>query len=297
LKFTAIDIGSNAIRILFSRVLENDDEVLFKKDAFFRVPIRLGEDVFGSGIISDAKASSLVHTMIAFQHLMEAYRPVDSMACATSAMREATNGPAIVKRIKAETGIAIEIIDGNQEASIIYSNRIVDSLDKSKTYLYIDVGGGSTELTLISGGEITKSRSFKLGTVRILKERDTKSEWANLKTWLKENSREYPSIAGIGSGGNINKIFRLSRKKAGKPLSYNRLRRILEHINSYSFEDRVKVLWLKPDRADVIVPAGRIFKSVMKWARIQRIYVPQIGLSDGIIHVLYDKHKNETVHS
>lgn len=296
MKFAAIDIGSNAVRLLFMQVFEYEKNTVFKKDALFRVPIRLGEDVFVSHKIPSEKANSLLKTMIAFRYLIEAYNPVDFMACATSAMREAQNGDRVVKNIKEQADFDIAIIDGKKEAEIIYSNHIAERLDPDRSYLYIDVGGGSTEITLISQGEIVDSHSFNLGTVRILKEQAPQSEWDKMKAWLKALSKEQVSVAGIGSGGNINKIFKLSRKKSDKPLSYKNIKKIYEHIHSFSFNDRIQVLGLRPDRADVIIPAAKIFLSAMKWADIEKLYVPQIGLADGIIHVLYEKQKREHLH-
>ena len=291
MKFAAIDIGSNAIRLLFTQVFETKNNAVFKKDALFRVPIRLGEDVFVNQEISNEKTEDLVNTMIAFRYLMEAYHPVEYMACATSAMREAKNGEQIVKKIKNKANIDLEIIDGKKEASIIYSTHIAEKLDKNGNYIYIDVGGGSTELSLISKTKIINSQSFNLGTVRILKKQDSKYEWEKMKYWLMENKSKYLAIEGIGSGGNINKIYKLSDKKDGKPLSYKNIKSIYDTIKSYSLNDRIEVLGLRPDRADVIVPAAEIFLSFMKWANIKKLYVPEIGLSDGIIHVLYEKQK------
>lgn len=291
MKFAAIDIGSNAIRLLFTQVFETKNNAVFKKDALFRVPIRLGEDVFVNQEISNEKAEDLVNTMIAFRYLMEAYHPVEYMACATSAMREAKNGEQIVKKIKNKANIDLEIIDGKKEASIIYSTHIAEKLDKNGNYIYIDVGGGSTELSLISKTKIINSQSFNLGTVRILKKQDSKSEWEKMKYWLMENKSKYLAIEGIGSGGNINKIYKLSDKKDGKPLSYKNIKSIYDTIKLYSLNDRIEVLGLRPDRADVIVPAAEIFLSFMKWGNIKKLYVPEIGLSDGIIHVLYEKQK------
>ncbi len=291
MKFAAIDIGSNAVRLLFIQVFENGDGAYFKKDALFRVPIRLGEDVFVEQKISAEKAHSLVEAMIAFRHLIEAYQPIDFMACATSAMREAQNGSQVVAEIKKQADIDIEIISGQREADLIYLNHIAENLNPKKSYLYIDVGGGSTEVTLFAKGGIVGSHSFNLGTVRILKNLDTSEEWDKLKTWLKEQSQTYRQIVAIGSGGNINKIFSLSRKKEGKPLSYRKMKNIYELLNSYSYEDRIKFMRLRPDRADVIIPASKIFLSIMKWGNIKKIYVPQIGLADGIVHMLYEKHR------
>lgn len=291
MKFAAIDIGSNAVRLLFTQVFENGKGTYFKKDALFRVPIRLGEDVFVEQKISAEKARSLVEAMMAFRHLIESYQPLAFMACATSAMREAANGAEVVAEIKKQANIEIEIINGQREADLIYLNHIAESLNPKKSYLYIDVGGGSTEVTLFAKGKIVASHSFNLGTVRILQQLDPPKEWEDLKEWLKEQSNKHKSIIAIGSGGNINKIFSLSRKKEGKPLSYNKVKDIYEMLNSYSYEDRIKFLRLRPDRADVIIPASKIFLSIMKWADISKIHVPQIGLVDGIIHMLYEKHK------
>lgn len=290
MKFAAIDIGSNAVRLLFTQVFENGDGAYFKKDALFRVPIRLGEDVFVEQKISAEKARSLVEVMIAFRHLIESYQPIDFMACATSAMREAQNGPQVVAEIKKQADIDIEIISGQREADLIYLNHIAENLNPKKSYLYIDVGGGSTELTLFAKGNSVTSHSFNLGTVRILKNLDSPQEWDGLKNWLKEQADKNKSIVAIGSGGNINKIFSLSRKKEGKPLSFKQLQKIYDLLNSYSYEDRMKFLRLRPDRADVIIPASKIFLAIMKWAKIKKIYVPQIGLADGIVHMLYEKH-------
>lgn len=293
MKFAAIDIGSNAVRLLFSQVFESENNNTFKKDALYRVPLRLGEDVFVNNKISKEKTSDLIDTMIAFKHLIKAYKPKSYMACATSAMREAQNGDEIVKLIKKKSGIELEIIDGKKEADIIYSNQIAETLDKKGNYLYIDVGGGSTELTLISETSIINSQSFNIGTVRSLKKKDLKSEWTNMEKWLKQNTSQYTSISGIGSGGNINKIFSISGIKEGKPLQLKNIKKIFNELSSHSLKDRITKLGLRPDRADVIIPAAKIFISVMKWAKIKSLYVPQVGLSDGIIHVLYEKEKRK----
>jgi len=291
LKFAAIDVGSNAVRLLFAQVFENKDETFFKKDSLFRVPIRLGEDSFVEGKISDEKADSLLKTMMAFKYLIEAYEPLDYMAIATAAMREAENSDDIVNAIRNKSGLDLQIIDGHREAEIIYSNHIAEKLDAKGNYLYIDVGGGSTELTLISSSAIVDSHSFKLGTVRLLKEKVPKTEWQVMKDWIKEISLDYPSIKGIGTGGNINKILKMSLKESGELLSYKDIKKVSDLVNSFSYEDRISKLNLRPDRADVIIPATKIFLRTIKWANIKELYVPTIGLSDGIIHVLYEKQK------
>jgi exopolyphosphatase/guanosine-5'-triphosphate,3'-diphosphate pyrophosphatase len=295
MKYASIDIGSNAVRLLFMQVFEDTPQTFYKKDALFRVPIRLGEDAFIRKEISPEKEESLLNTMIAFKHLIKAYQPVSFMACATSAIREAGNGRRVVDRIEKATDIKIEIIDGSREADIIYSNKIAETMSKEGQYLYIDVGGGSTELTILSKDGIADSNSYSIGTVRMLAEQVAASEWENMKSWLKAIRNKNESIYGIGSGGNINKIFNLTSRKVGKPISSKRLAAIYEQLSAYTYEERMRVFGLRPDRADVIIPATRIFLSVMKWAGIKKLYVPQIGLSDGIIHVLHEKYKEQTL--
>jgi exopolyphosphatase / guanosine-5'-triphosphate,3'-diphosphate pyrophosphatase len=298
MKFAAIDIGSNAVRLLLSRIIENGSEPIFKKESLIRIPIRLGEDSFTQQRISEEKKNNLIKTMIGFKHLIEAYEAVDYIACATSAMREAVNGKEIAELIKQKSGINLEIIDGKREAYVINSNHIEKELDASRSYLYIDVGGGSTELTLFSNNESITSRSFDIGTVRLLKDLVYKESWKQMKKWIKESTAEFQPISGIGSGGNINKIFRLSRKNEGKPLSLKNIKDIYQYLSTFTLDQRIKILGLKPDRADVILPAAEIYLSVMKWARIKRMYVPQIGLSDGLIHILYERQKqNKSVES
>jgi exopolyphosphatase/guanosine-5'-triphosphate,3'-diphosphate pyrophosphatase len=295
MKYAAIDIGSNAVRLLFMQVFEDIPRTFYKKDALFRVPLRLGEDVFVRKEISPEKEESLVDTMIAFKHLIKAYRPVSFMACATSAIREAGNGHRVIDGIEKATEIKIEIIDGSREADIISSNKITETMSKEGQYLYIDVGGGSTELTMLSKDCIADSISYNIGTVRMLTEQVAPSEWKNMRKWLKAHRKKNDSIYGIGSGGNINKIFNLIRPKEGKPISAKKLAVICEQLSSYSYEDRIRIFGLRPDRADVIIPASEIYLSVMRWAGIKKLYVPQIGLSDGIIHVLHEKYKQQTL--
>jgi exopolyphosphatase / guanosine-5'-triphosphate,3'-diphosphate pyrophosphatase len=295
MKFAAIDIGSNAVRLLFMRVFEYNHETVFKKDALFRVPVRLGEDVFVTGKVSREKTENLLHTMLAFYHLIRAYRPFDYMACATSAIREAKNGKQIVQLIKRKTGFAIQIIDGRREADIIYSNHFAETLSPKKSYLYVDVGGGSTEITVINEGQIVDARSFKIGTVRIIKDRVREEAWREIKRWLKRTTSEHAPFEGIGSGGNINTIYALSRNKRGVPISYTSLVKIYKYLRSMSYEARIRNLGLKPDRADVIIPASRIYVSIMDWTGIKKLHVPQIGLADGIIHLLYEKQKHDVL--
>lgn len=298
MKFAAIDIGSNAVRLLFGNVYEGAAEPIFKKADLVRVPLRLGEDAFLHKRISDAKVDKLITVMKSFRHLINFYEVTDFRACATSAMREAVNGPEIVARVKKETGITIEIIDGKTEAQIIYSNHIAESLDKNYDYLYIDVGGGSTEITLFSKEQVVTSRSFNIGTIRMLNDLVSREQWNEFKNWVKEVTKDHrrPLIA-IGSGGNINKIFKMSRKKQNRPLSYTKLKAIYDMLDAFTLDERIKILGLNPDRADVIIPASRIFLTVMKTAETDKLLVPQIGMSDGLIHLLYEAYleKNKPV--
>lgn len=289
MKYAAIDIGSNAVRLLIADVSQNSKgEYNFNKDTLIRVPLRLGDDAFLKKHLSEAKATLLVKTMSAFRNLMDAYGVEDYMACATSAMREVDNGAEVVKKIK-EVGVDLQIIDGNQEAEIIYSNHIVEKLDVRKDYLYIDVGGGSTELSIFHSGELIASKSFNIGTIRVLDNQDSSETWDDMKKWVKTKTKGYKEVIAIGSGGNINKLFALSNEKAGDLLSFEKLKSICDMLNSYSLKERILVLGLKPDRADVIIPACTIFTNLMKWGKIKEIAVPRIGLVDGVIQTLIDR--------
>lgn len=288
--FAAIDIGSNAIRLLFCRVYIVNGKPHFNKEELIRMPVRLGEDVFLNGIISEEKATKLITALKGFHQLILAYGVQAVRAVATSAMRDATNGAEVIARIKSETDIEVEIIDGKNEASLVFSNHIEDVLNPKHAYLYIDVGGGSTELTLYFDNKVIASRSFNIGTVRMLLDKVDKNEWDEMKSWLKKNTFGVHPLFAIGSGGNINKIFKMSGKKETKHLSYDRLKGIFEMLSSYTYQERIERLELKPDRADVIVPAAKIFLTVMKSADVEKIFVPQIGLSDGLVHEMYERH-------
>ena len=281
------------MRLLFCNVITGTGEPAFKKAELIRVPLRLGEDSFIKGKITPRKEEKLVTTMKAFRYLIDAYDAVDYRACATSAMRDAVNSWDIIHRIRKEAGLKVEIIDGKTEADIIYSNHIAEFLDKGNSYLYIDVGGGSTEITLFAKGKVVASQSFNIGTIRMLHAQVEKEYWNYFKKWVREVTAGYKPLVAIGSGGNINKIFKMLRRKEGKPLSVNKLRGLYELLDSYSYEDRMKKFGLNPDRADVIMPAARIFLSVMKNAEIEKIYVPEIGLSDGIVHQLFEKYRHK----
>ena len=287
-KYAAIDIGSNAVRLLISNIIEQKGKpTLFKKSALVRVPIRLGADVFLNQRISKENELRMIDTMNAFKLLMKSHKVVAYKACATSAMREAENGDEIVKLIKKQTKIQIEVIDGEEEAAIIAATDLNSFIDNSKTYLYVDVGGGSSEFSVIHQGTTTASKSFKIGTVRLLNDIVQKETWLELQTWIKQNTKDFEKIDLLGSGGNINKIFKISGRAMGKPLTYFYLTSYYNMLQTYSYEERITVLDLNQDRADVIIPATRIYLSAMKWSGAKYIYVPKIGLSDGIVKSVY----------
>jgi exopolyphosphatase/guanosine-5'-triphosphate,3'-diphosphate pyrophosphatase len=287
-KYAAIDIGSNAVRLLISNIIEQKGKpVQFKKNSLVRVPIRLGADVFIKNRISKENTQRMLDTMLAFKLLMKSHKVVKYKACATSAMRESENGRKIVDLILEQSGISIDIIGGEEEAAIIAATDLNKFIDPNKTYLYVDVGGGSTEFTIIHQGKQVTSRSFKIGTVRLLNDMVKKEAWLELETWIKENVKGYDKIDVLGSGGNINKIFKISAKALGKPLTYFYLTSYYQTLQSYSYEERITELDLNQDRADVIIPAMRIYLSSMKWGGAKNIYVPKIGLADGIIKSIY----------
>ncbi|MCA0133434.1 Ppx/GppA phosphatase family protein [Winogradskyella alexanderae] len=287
-KYAAIDIGSNAVRLLISNIIEQPGKpVVFKKNSLVRVPIRLGADVFMNGEISEYNQQRMLDTMMAFSLLIKSHGVVRYKACATSAMREANNSGQLSKKILDSCGISIDIIDGEEEAAIIAATDLNTYIDPNKTYLYVDVGGGSTEFSIIHNGEKVKSKSFKIGTVRLLNDIVKNETWVELEKWIKESTKDYYKIDLIGSGGNINKIFKISGKDLGKPLTYFYLTTYYKTLQSYSYEERITELDLNQDRADVIIPATRIYLSAMKWSGAKHIYVPKIGLSDGIIKSVY----------
>lgn len=291
-KYAAIDIGSNAIRLLIATLVEENGKLIqTKKTSLVRVPIRLGEDVFTKGIISEANKARMLDAMQAFTLLMKTHYVAAYKACATSAMREASNGRDIVKYLYKQTGISINIIDGKDEAAIIALTDLHTLISSNRVYLYVDVGGGSTEFTLYSQGKTIVSKSFKLGTVRLLNEQVKPEMWDNVKHWIKKHTKEYDKISLIGSGGNINSIYKYSGKKVGKPLSYFYLSSYYQNIKNYTYQERIKHFNMNSDRADVVLPATKIYLSAMKWAKAKNMYVPKIGLSDGIIKSLYNEKK------
>jgi len=289
-KFAAIDIGSNAMRVLISNVIETKEGVHFQKNALVRAPIRLGEDSFTLGEISKKSLKRMINAMKAFKLLMKVHGVSHYQAYATSALREANNSMDVVEQVMKKSGIKIEIIDGRKEAEIISNSKISDFLNTQKTFLFVDVGGGSTEFTFINEGKRVCSKSFKIGTVRLINNLVDDRIWEAIRNWITKNTQPYHKITLMGSGGNINKLFKLSNIKEGKPLSVIKLNQIFLELESLSYEDRIVKFELNPDRADVIIPAARIYLKALEWSGGQRIYVPKFGLSDGMIKYM---HKNK----
>jgi len=288
-RYAAIDIGSNAVRLLIADIITNDGIVSFKKNTLVRVPLRLGDDAFIDRHISESKAVDLVKTMTAFRNLMDVYKVSEYMACATSAMREADNGRLLLREIN-DAGIDVRIIDGSEEAKIIYTSHIDQHLNSNKAYLYIDVGGGSTEVSVFHNTELIASASFNIGTIRILDNQDSEETWNEMQEWVKSHTRAFKAVYGIGTGGNINKLSRLANNnKEDKPISFAKLKSLYEYLSSFSLKDRINVLGLNHDRADVIIPACEIFLTLMKYGHLRQIIVPRVGLADGIIQTLIDK--------
>ncbi len=288
----AIDIGSNAARLLINDVQKvKDGKTVFNKLNLVRVPLRLGFDVFGSKIISPEKKQMLVETMKSFRHLMNAYNVEALKACATSAMRDAQNAQEIIATVQNEAGILIEVIDGDMEANLIYENHVAENMDNDHSYMYIDVGGGSTEISFFSNGILTYKKSFNIGTIRLLKNMVTTAHWEELKNTIKAVTKDQKAVIAIGSGGNINKVFSLSKRKDGRPLPLELLKEYLNELEPMSLKQRITKYEFRSDRADVIVPALQIYVNAMRWAGADEIYVPKIGLVDGLIQHLWEEVK------
>lgn len=292
----AIDIGSNAARLLISETfMYKDGNVDFIKLNLLRIPLRLGFDVFELGYIGDDRRDKFLLTLKAYKTLMDIYGVEHYRACATSAMRDANNGRQIIEKAREETGIEVEIISGKDEANIIFETHIAENLNVNKNYLYVDVGGGSTELTLFSADRLVYKESFNIGTIRLLNNKVSDTQWEQMKTAIKEMVREYAPIEAIGSGGNINKIFSMSKRKDGKPLPLELLKDYYKELSNTTIEERRHLYGFRNDRADVIVPALQIYISVMRWADAQEIYVPKVGLTDGLIRMLYKIHTSKNL--
>ncbi len=294
--FASIDIGTNAVRLLFSNVYLRDEQIYAEKASIIRIPIRLGEDVFSINYISEEKIDLLLKTMRAFKLLMDVYRPLSYIACATAAMREASNSDEVVRRIKEEVGIDIKVISGKEEADIVTASNHVFLYEPFKYKMYVDVGGGSTEISLLDNRELVESKSFKIGTIRYLNNKIEEKEWTKMQDWLEQFQDDFGRIYLIGSGGNINKITKLYGNKETFTINLDDLMRAYEHLCKYTLEERIEMLGLRPDRADVIVPAAIIFIKIMNWIKTGFVYVPKIGLADGLIYKSYDEYlKNSPV--
>ena len=296
MKLAAIDIGSNAIRLQVSHTIKTKGILNFKKLEYVRFPLRLGHDVFATGRISPANVKKFKKLMHSYKILIDLFEVDDSMACATSAMREAENGRELVKEIEEDLKFKIHIIDGKREA-ILINNAINSFLDRTKNYLHIDVGGGSTELNIYIKGKKVESRSFKIGSVRRLEHHDSPVIWNNMKKWVAEQSKDKGKLTAVGTGGNINKLFEMAQAKAGKTVNINKIKEIQKSIAAMPMHERINELQLNPDRADVIIPASEIYISVMEWANSSQILVPSVGLKDGMMLYLYQKNTlQEKIH-
>ncbi|MFZ1328595.1 MAG: exopolyphosphatase [Chitinophagaceae bacterium] len=290
MRLAAIDIGSNEARLLITDVISGPQGIPdFIKAVLVRVPLRLGFDVFDKGEISPAKVEKIIKTIKSYKLLLDVYEVKHLKACATSAMRDAANAKDIIKKVKAETGIEIEIISGDQEASFIYENHIAENMNIAESYLYIDVGGGSTELTFFSDGKMIFKKSFNIGTIRLLKNQVNEATWDEMKEFIRSKTKGHHHVTAIGSGGNINKIFSISKRKEGKPLTLDLLRDYYKEFSNLSLAQRISLHKLREDRADVIVPALLIYINAMRWADAEEIFVPKIGLADGLIHTLFEE--------
>jgi len=295
MRLAAIDIGSNAARLLITEVIQDNGKPQFNKLNLVRVPLRLGFDVFEKKSISPEKEQMILNTIKSYKYLLEAYDVKHLKACATSAMRDAANAVEVIQKVKEETGIEIEVISGDVEATLIYENHIAENLDKAHSYLYIDVGGGSTELTFFADSKLVFKESFNIGTIRILKNQVHEKTWDEMKDCIRKGLKGHDNdVIAIGSGGNINKVFSLSKRKEGKPLTLELLKDYYKELSIFTVDERIRIYKLKEDRADVIVPALLIYVNVMRWANAPEIYVPKIGLADGLVQHLYEDVKRLT---
>lgn len=290
LRFAAVDIGSNAVRLFFGYVFETKLGPVFNKASLIRLPIRLGEDSFHNKEIPAYKVDELVEAMKAFKHLMNAYGAISYRAVATSAMRDSINGEAIVKRVYDESSIEIELIDGELEAALIFENHVAEKLGTEEAFIYMDVGGGSTEYTLFHKGEKIKARSFDIGTIRLRDNLVEEQTWKEMYRWLAGVKKYYKPRQIIGSGGNINTLFKLSQLRDMQPMSKRRIKKMYKMLRNLSYDEKVAKLRLRPDRADVIVPATELFLFALSKSGAAEVIVPKVGLVDGMIHQLYDQH-------
>ncbi len=291
MKLAAIDIGSNAVRCQISSVLNNNGKVIFKRQEYVRYPMRLGEDVFSQGYISTYKVDKFMKLMHAFKLLLEVHEVDHAMICATSAMRSSDNALEVRDRVVRELGMDIQVIDGDMEANLV--NRVITSFLDDRNYLHIDVGGGSTEFNIYVNREKMASQSFEQGSIRHMQGRDSKVLWDSMRLWIEENARKYNLTRAIGTGGNINKIFEMAGKLTGKPIFRKQIEEVASRIAAASMQERLTDLLLNPDRADVILPAAEIYLFAMKWAKLESMLVPNVGLKDGMLHALYEQNHPE----
>jgi len=290
-KYAAIDIGSNAVRILVTNVVSYKKKTVFLKNALVRVPIRLGQDSFTSGKISDKNIKRMIKSMKAFKLLMQVHEVKDYLAFATSALRDAKNGSYLVEKVFKKSGIKIEIIDGKKEAKIISNTNFFDTINKEKTFLYVDIGGGSTEFSVLINGKRNESKSFKIGTVRMLNSKVEQVTLDEAEAWVRRNTLVHERISLLGTGGNINKLHKIANINDNDPLSYSTLKALYNQLDTLTYEERIVKLGLNPDRSDVILPAAKLFIKVLNWSGAKDIYVPKSGLSDGMIRELYKRKK------
>lgn len=293
MRFAAVDIGSNAVRLLFSEVYTIKNKPLLKKITLIRLPLRLGEDAFSKKFISKEMENKLEKAFISFKNLCDVYEVVSYRVCATSAMREAENGKNIIENIKKNTGIEIEIINGKLEAELIYSTHVAEEIDEKGCYLYVDVGGGSTEVTIFNKGKMDESRSFNIGSVRLKNDLVTKESCIEMEEWIKKVKKNYKPDMAIATGGNINKIYKMCNLKDYALLSVKQMQEKCDFLSKFSNEERIKKLGMREDRADVIIPACNIYMAVATWAGIKNFYVPKLGLADGIIYNLWQEHQKK----
>ena len=290
-KYAAIDIGSNAVRILVTNVVSYKKKKVFLKNALVRVPIRLGQDSFTSGKISDKNIKRMIKSMQAFKLLMQVHEVKDYLAFATSALRDAKNGSYLVEKVFKKSGIKIEIIDGKKEAKIISNTNVFDTINKEKTFLYVDIGGGSTEFSVLINGKRNESKSFKIGTVRMLNSKVEQVTLDEAEAWVRRNTLVHERISLLGTGGNINKLHKIANISDNDPLSYSTLNALYNQLDALTYEERIVKLGLNPDRSDVILPAAKLFIKFLNWSGAKNIYVPKSGLSDGMIRELYKRKK------
>ena len=288
-KYAAIDIGSNAVRILVTNVVSYKKKTVFLKNALVRVPIRLGQDAFTNGKISDKNIKRMIKSMKAFKLLMEVHEVKDYLAFATSALRDAKNGSYLVEKVLKKSGIKIEIIDGKKEAKIISNTNVFDTINKEKTFLYVDIGGGSTEFSVLINGKRNQSKSFKIGTVRMLNSKVEQVTLDEAEAWVRRNTLVHERISLLGTGGNINKLHKIANINDNGPLSYLTLNTLYNQLDALTYEERIVDLGLNPDRSDVILLAAKLFIKILNWSGAKDIYVPKVGLSDGMIRELYKR--------